>query len=113
MGAREARAKIPYHRPSHPEKNSGGVDFPMEVCNLKSRRALLQGMACVALGALAFPALPAAALSGQAASHAARPVGTIKSISGNNIALTTDHSGDVNAGGEEAAKPVREEPGPK
>src|SRR5207249_8065339 len=91
MGAREARAKIPYHRPSHPEKNSGGVDFPMEICNLKSRRALLQGMACVALGALAFAALPAAALSGQAASNAARPVGTIKSISGNNIVLATDN----------------------
>ena len=85
----------------------------MEICNLKSRRALLQGMACVALGALAFAALPAAALSGQAASNAARPVGTIKSISGNNIVLTTDNSGDVTVVVQEAAKLVRVEPGQK
>src|SRR5256886_2294451 len=85
----------------------------MEICNLKRSRALLQGMACVALGALAFAALPAAALSGQAASNAARPVGTIKSISGNNIVLTTDNSGDVTVVVQEAAKLVRVEPGQK
>jgi uncharacterized protein DUF5666 len=49
----------------------------------------------------------------QAASAAARPVGTIKSISGNNIVLTTDAGGEVTVVLQEAAKLVRVEPGQK
>jgi hypothetical protein len=40
-------------------------------------------------------------------------VGTIKSISGNNIVLATDSSGDVNVVVQDAAKLVRVEPGQK
>ena len=61
-------------------------------------------------------ALPVGARGGQAASgasNAARPVGTIKSISGNNIVLATDSSGDVNVVVQDAAKLVRVEPGQK
>src|SRR5262249_14132060 len=68
---------------------------------------------CAALGAMMFAALPEAAFGAQAASNAARPVGTIKSITGNNIVLTTDSSGDVNVVVQDAAKLVRVEPGQK
>ena len=85
----------------------------METCNLKSRKALLPAMAFVSLSALVFAALPEATFGAQAASNAARPVGTIKSISGNNIVLTTDNSGDVNVVVQDAAKLVRVEPGQK
>ena len=88
----------------------------MEICNLKSRRALLQAIACVALGAMLVVALPGETFGAQAASavsNAARPVGTIKSISGNNIVLRTDNSGDVNVVVQDAAKLVRVEPGQK
>jgi Domain of unknown function (DUF5666) len=110
-GAREARAN-PHAIARVILKNSGGVDFPMETCNLKSRRALLPATACVALSALVFATLPAPTSGGQAAASAARPVGTIKSITGNNIVLTTD-SGDVTVVVQEAAKLVRVEPGQK
>lgn len=83
----------------------------MEICNLKSGRATLAAFACVALGAMVFAALPKASFGAQAT--AARPVGTIKSISGNNIVLTTDSSGDVNVVVQDAAKLVRVEPGQK
>jgi len=72
--------------------------------------------ACVALGAMLAAVLPAGTFGAQAASaasNAARPVGTIKSISGNNIVLTTDSSGDVNVVVQDAAKLVRVEPGQK
>ena len=85
----------------------------MDICNLKSRRAVLPAIACVALSAIVFAVLPAAAFGAQAASNAARPVGTIKSISGNNIVLTTDNSGDVNVVVQDAARLVRVEPGQK
>ena len=88
----------------------------MEICNLKSRRALLEVTACVAFGATLVAALPVGTLGAQAAgaaSNAARPVGTIKSISGNNIVLTTDSSGDVNVVVQDAARLVRVEPGQK
>ena len=85
----------------------------MEICNLNRRRALLSATACVALGAILVAAMPAAAHGAQAASSAARPVGTIKSVSGNNIVLTTDNSGDVNVVVQAAAKLVRVEPGQK
>ena len=47
------------------------------------------------------------------ASSAARPVGTIKSISGNTIILTTDAGGDVTVQVQDAAKLVRIAPGQK
>ena len=83
----------------------------MKTCNLKSGRALLSVIACVASGAVVFAALPKASFGAQAT--AARPVGTIKSISGNNIVLTTDSSGDVNVVVQDAARLVRVEPGQK
>lgn len=86
----------------------------MEICNLKIRRALLQAITCAVLGATAAAALSAKTLGAQAASaasNAARPVGTIKSISGNNIVLTTDNSGEVNVVVQDAARLVRVEPG--
>lgn len=83
----------------------------MEICNLKSERRLLAAIARAALGAVAFAALPTTSFCSQAT--AARPVGTIKSISGNNIVLTTDSGGDVNVVVQAAAKLVRVEPGQK
>jgi len=44
---------------------------------------------------------------------AARPVGTIKSISGNNIILTTDTGGDVTIKVQDGARLLRVEPGQK
>ena len=85
----------------------------MEICNLKSGRALLQALACLALGTAVSAALTVRTFGAQAASNAARPVGTIKSISGNNIVLTTDNSGDVNVVVQDAARLVRVEPGQK
>ena len=85
----------------------------MEICNWKNRSVLLAAMACAALGAMQFAAHPAGAFGAQAASNAARPVGTIKSMSGNNIVLTTDSSGDVNVVVQDAAKLFRVEPGQK
>jgi len=79
--------------------------------------ALLPAMACVVLGAMLVAGLPTAAFGAQAggatASNAARPVGTIKSISGNNIVLTMDAGGDVAVVVQDAAKLVRVEPGQK
>src|SRR5262245_3416798 len=91
------------------------MDFPMEIPNWKGRRARLRPMACMILGPMMFAAaaLPARAFGAQAASNAARPVGTIKSISGNNIVLTTDSGGDVNVVVQDGAKLVRVEPGQK
>jgi hypothetical protein len=87
----------------------------MEICNLKSRKAPLQAISFAALATIAIVALASKA-SAQAASgsaNSARPVGTIKSISGNNIVLTTDNSGDVSVVVQDAAKLVRVEPGQK
>src|SRR5690348_14771193 len=92
------------------------MDVPMEISNLKSRRAFLPAMACVVLGTMMTAALAAAAFGAQAtgaASNAARPVGTIKAVSGNNIVLTTDAGGDVTVVVQDAAKLVRVEPGQK
>ena len=71
--------------------------------------------ACGAFGAMLVAARPVVTL-GQAtgaASSAARPVGTIKSIAGNNLVLTTDSSGDVNVVVQDATRLVRVEPGQK
>jgi len=62
---------------------------------------------------VAAPSTPAFGAQGAPASNTARPVGTIKSISGNNIVLTTDSSGDVSVVVQDAAKLVRVEPGQK
>ena len=88
----------------------------MVSCNLKSGRVLLQAMVCVALAPMVAAVFPIAAFGAQAtseASNAARPVGTIKSISGNNIVLTTDAGRDVTVTVQDTAKLVRVEPGQK
>ena len=88
----------------------------MENCNLKSRRALLQAVTCAVFGAMAVAVLPTNAFAAQAASaaaNAARPVGTIKAISGNNIVLTTDAGAEVSVTVQDAARLVRVEPGQK
>ena len=74
-------------------------------------------IACTAaLAAITLTAAPTAVFGTQAAgaavSGAARPMGTIKSISGNNIVLTTD-GGDVSVVVQDAAKLLRVEPGQK
>lgn len=111
MGARKSLGENPIPFARVILKNSGGVDFLMAICNLKSGRALLVAMAFVALGVLEFTTPPRVAFCAQAT--AARPVGTIKSISGNNIVLTTDSGSDVNVVLQGAAKLVRVEPGQK
>jgi hypothetical protein len=83
----------------------------MVFCNSKLRRAFLQAAVCAAAGVTVL-AIPEGALGAQAA-NAARPVGTIKSVSGNNIILTTDSGGDVTVVVQDAARLVRVEPGQK
>src|SRR5258708_12297428 len=56
---------------------------------------------------------PAAQQPTAQASSAARPVGTIKSISGNTITLTTDAGSDVIVEVQDAARLVRIAPGQK
>jgi hypothetical protein len=89
----------------------------MVFCNPKRRKTLLAAAWYVAAGAMVVACLPAAARSAQAAgaqaANAARPVGTIKSVSGNNIILTTDAGGDVTVVVQDAARLVRVEPGQK
>jgi len=58
------------------------------------------------------PSMGAQTPTGQAASQA-RPVGTIKSIAGNTIVLTTDAGADVTIVVQDATKLVRIEPGQK
>jgi Domain of unknown function (DUF5666) len=69
----------------------------------------------VTAGAMVVACLAEAAhgaeAAGAQASNVARPMGTIKSVSGNNIVLTTDAGSDVNVVVQEAAKLVRVEPG--
>lgn len=71
----------------------------------------------VVAGATMTTALPAAALGAPTASdqapNAARPVGTLKSISGNNITLSTDAGGEVTVVVQEGARLLRVEPGQK
>jgi hypothetical protein len=83
----------------------------MVFCDLKLRKALLQAALCAAAGVIVL-AIPEGALGAQAA-NAARPVGTIKSISENNIVLTTDSGGDVTVVVQDGARLVRVEPGQK
>lgn len=71
----------------------------------------------VVAGATMTTALRAAALGAPTASdqapNAARPVGTFKSISGNNITLSTDAGGEVTVVVQEGARLLRVEPGQK
>src|SRR5689334_8507973 len=89
----------------------------MEFCSPKCRSALLLAAVVLAMCATAAAAPRAAVFGGQAAAaqvlNAAHPVGTIKSVSGNNIILTTDAGGDVTVVVQDAAKLVRVEPGQK
>ena len=93
----------------------------MEFCRPKCRQSFLFAAMCVVVCATAVAAPRAAAFRAQAAGgrapnvapNAARPVGTIKSISGNNIILTTDAGGDVTVVVQDAANLVRVEPGQK
>jgi hypothetical protein len=75
-------------------------------------RAMFCLYVCVARGA-ALPAVTAQVAQGPSAQTpaAARPVGTIKAISGNTITLTTDAGSDVSVVVQEAAKLVRIAPG--
>ena len=75
-------------------------------------RAMFCLYVCVARGA-ALPVVTAQVAQGPSAQTpaAARPVGTIKAISGNTITLTTDAGSDVSVVVQEAAKLVRIAPG--
>src|SRR5437868_1794402 len=88
----------------------------MVFCNPKRRKGSLAAALFAAVGTIVAACLPAA-LRGQTggaqAANAARAVGTIKSVSGNKIVLTTDAGGDVSVVVQQAAKLVRVEPGQK
>jgi hypothetical protein len=88
----------------------------MLFCNPKRRKGFLAAPLFAVMGTIVAAYLPAA-LRGQTggaqAANAARAVGTIKSVSGNKIVLTTDAGGDVSVVVQEAAKLVRVEPGQK
>jgi hypothetical protein len=83
------------------------------ICNEFLRLATI----CASLSALsALASLPAhaqAAPPSAQAPTAAKPVGTIKTISGNTITLTTDAGSDVTVQVQDAAKLVRVAPGQK
>ncbi len=81
----------------------------MEFCSPKCRAVYLFAAMCV----LAGVAAPGAQAGRAQAPSQARPVGTIKSISGNNIILTTDAGSDVTVVVQAAAKLVCVEPGQK
>lgn len=90
--------------------------MPRALCP-KGPIGLLFAAVCVTAGAMSALASPTTAHSGMTAgpqaANAARPVGTIKSVSGNNIVLATDAGGDVTVVVQEGAKLVRVEPGQK
>jgi len=89
----------------------------MAFCDSKLIKVFLPLTLFAVAGATMTTALPAAALGAPSASaqapNAARPVGTIKSISGNNIILATDAGGDVSVVVQDGAKLLRVEPGQK
>src|SRR6266852_1666825 len=91
----------------------------MTICKwLLSRKLRPLSAACLVLGCFYFAsahslnALSAAQPAGQT-SAVARPVGTIKSISGNSIILNTDAGGEVSIQVQDSAKLVRIAPGQK
>src|SRR5438067_3522715 len=66
------------------------------------------------MSALASPTTAHSGMTaGPQAANPARPVGTIKSVSGNNIILATDAGGDVTVVVQEGARLLRVEPGQK
>ena len=89
----------------------------MAFCDSKLTKIFLPLTVFVVGGATMTTALRAAPLATSTASaqapNAARPVGTIKSISGNNIILSTDAGGDVTVAVQEGARLLRVEPGQK
>jgi hypothetical protein len=105
--------------PGHPEK-AGGLDLQTVIRSRKGRKAFLASAMCVIAGGMAAAVVSRAAAFGEqtagaqaANANAARPVGTIKSISGNNITLTTDAGAEVSVVVQDAARLVRVEPGQK
>jgi len=89
----------------------------MAFCDSKLIKTFLPLTMFVAAGAAMTTALRATPLGAPSATaqapNAARPVGTIKSVSGNNITLATDAGGDVSVVVQEGAKLLRVEPGQK
>ncbi len=90
----------------------------MVFCNSKRPIGPLFRAVCVTAGAIIALCFQAAAHGGTAAGPQtpnanARPVGTIKSVSGNNIVLATDAGDDVTVAVQEGARLVRIEPGQK
>jgi uncharacterized membrane protein YgcG len=89
----------------------------MAFCDSKLAKIFLPLTVFVVAGATMTTALRAAALGAPTARaqapNAARPVGTLKSISGNNIVLSTDAGGDVTVVVQEGARLLRVEPGQK
>src|ERR1700674_461384 len=91
----------------------------MEMCKRLVRRKLwLMSAICLVMSGVPFPsAQPLQTQTGQQpfaqTPAAARPVGTIKSISGNTITLTTDAGSDVTVLVQDATKLVRIAPGQK
>src|SRR5712692_3899918 len=93
-------------------------DVGMGVCSVARGTVFLVAMFCLCLCAARGAALPAVTAevahgsSGQTPATA-RPVGTIKALSGNTITLTTDTGNDVTIVVQEAAKLARIAPGQK
>ena len=88
----------------------------MACCDSKLMKVFLPLTLLAVAGATMTTALRAAALGAPSASaqaNAARPVGTIKSITGNNILLATDAGDDLSVVVQEGAKLLRVEPGQK
>ena len=89
----------------------------MAFCDSKLVKIFLPLTVLVVAGATMTTALRAAALgafsSSAQAPNAARPVGTVKSVSGNNLVLATDGGGDVTVVVQEGARLLRVEPGQK
>src|SRR5215472_3426675 len=89
----------------------------MAFCDSKLIKIVIPLTLFIVAGATMTAALRAAALcrssSSAQTSSAARPVGTIKSVSGNNLVLATDAGGDVGVVVQEGARLLRVEPGQK
>jgi hypothetical protein len=88
----------------------------MALCKVEYGKALLIAGLCLSCGAAVAVSRAAAHGAQTAASQApaaARPVGTIKSVSGNTITLTTDAGSDVTVVVQDGAKLVRIAPGQK
>jgi len=89
----------------------------MAFCDSKLIKIVIPLTLFIVAGATMTAAPRAAALcrssSSAQTSSAARPVGTIKSVSGNNLVLATDAGGDVGVVVQEGARLLRVEPGQK